>query len=141
MNGHPSTPAATDRPRIGKKGDEGFGLVEVMIAMAIGSIGILAVAGLQIAAATQSRVAEWRTTQALAAQQVFEQIHRGGYAAAASGSYMTTVGGDSIAVALTVSNSALRVRQLSVVVPAMGSVNARTFVRRLYQPRPLPASP
>ncbi len=119
----------------------GFGLVEVLVALAVGSIGILAVAGLHVAAVTQSRIAEWRTTQTVAADQVFEDFIRNGYGAATSGTVATTVRGDTVNVNVTVTNSGIRVRQVTVRVPAIGSVSARTFVRRIYQRRPLPVAP
>ena len=111
------------------------------VAIAIGAIGLLAVAGLQLASATQARIAEWRTTQALCVQQVFEEVHREGYAAAVSRTYTATVDGQSYTVTVNVSNSALKVKRVIAQVPAMGSVNARTFVTRIYEPRPVPAGP
>ena len=120
---------------------EGFGLIEVIVAIAVGTIGLLAIAGLQLAAATQGRIGEWRTTQAFCAQQVFEEVHREGYAAAVSRAYTATVDGRSYTVTVNVSNTALRVKSVNALVPAMGSVNARKFVTRIYEPRPVPAGP
>ncbi len=123
------------------RGQEGFGLIEAIVAIVIGAIGLLAVAGLQLASATQARIAESRTTQAFCAQQVFEEVHREGYAAAVSRTYTATVDGRSYTVTVNVSNSALKVKRVIAQVPAMGSVNARTFEMRIYEPRPVPAGP
>lgn len=127
------------RARLGCEG--GFGLVEVMVATAIGGIGLLAVGGLQLAAATQSRIAEWRTGQALAAQEVFEEINRQGYALATSGSYSATVNGHTYRVNIAVSAPTLRVKQLTATVAAVGSVSARAFTTRIYEQRPVPSGP
>lgn len=127
------------RARIGS--ERGFGLIEVMVATTIGTIGILAVGGLQLAAATQSRIAEWRTGQALAAQQVFERINSQGYAGASSGSFSTQVDGFTYTVNVVVTTPTLRVKQLTATVGARGSVSARAFMTRIYDQRPVPTSP
>lgn len=119
----------------------GFGMIEVLVAITIGAIGVLAIAGLQTGAATQSRLAEGRTAQALIAQQVFEEVHREGYAAAVGRTYAVSVAGRPYNVSTTVSNAAIRVRRVIVHVPAVGSVRARNFTMRIHDPRPMPAGP
>lgn len=120
---------------------DGFGLMEMMVASTIGGIGFLAVAGLQLAAATQGRIAEWRTSQAFAAQQVFEEVNRQGYAAASGGTFTTTVGGYSYAVNVSVANTAIRVKEVTALVPAVGTLTSQTYVTRLYQTRAVPVAP
>lgn len=111
------------------------------MAITIGAIGVLAIAGLQTGAATQKRLAEGRTTQALIAQQVFEEVHREGYAAAVSRTYAVSVAGRPYNVSTTVSNVALRVRRVIVHVPTVGSVPARNFTLRIHDARSMPAGP
>ncbi len=123
------------------RNQQGFGLVEMLIASTIGGIGILAVAGLQLAAATQGRIAQWRTHQALVAQEVFEEIQRQGYAAATSGQYTASVDGTTYRVSVSVVQTSVRVKQVMAQVPAMGTVNSQMFVTRIYEPRPVPAAP
>ncbi|MDX1578055.1 MAG: prepilin-type N-terminal cleavage/methylation domain-containing protein [Gemmatimonadota bacterium] len=119
----------------------GFGLVEVLVAAVIGMIGLLAVSGLQLASATQGRIAQWRTGQALAAQQVFERMHTAGYAAAASGTFTPLVDGRTYDVTVTVTRTALRVKRIVAQVGPVGTIGPQTYATRLYQPRPLPAAP
>ncbi len=58
-------------PADGRPAAGGFTLIEVMIAMAIFSIGILAVFSMQIRAISQNSAARWQTeATALAAQQM-----------------------------------------------------------------------
>ena len=112
-----------------------------MVSSTIGSIGLLALAGLQLATATQSRIGEWRTEQALAAQQVFEEIQQKGYASAAGGAFTANVDGYAHRVTVSVSSPALRVKQITAVVAPIGSISAQTFVTRIYERRPVPAGP
>ena len=130
------------RSRAGRLGDRGgFGLIEVIVAITVGAIGILAIAGLQVSAATQGRIAEARTTQVLAAQEIFEELHRQGYGTATSGAYPVTVDGRSYTVNVVVSDASLRVRRVVAQVPAVGPLGARTFETRIYERRPIPAAP
>jgi len=119
----------------------GFGLVELLVAVTIASIGLLSVAGLQLAVASQARVAEWRTSQALAAQEVFERMNQAGYAAAASGSDSATINGHIYRVNLTVTMPIVRVKQVTAVVAAVGSVGTQSFVTRIHDRRSVPAAP
>lgn len=119
----------------------GFGLVELLVAVTIASIGLLSVAGLQLAVASQARMAAWRTGQALAAQEVFERMNQVGYAAAASGSDSATINGHTYRVKVTVTMPVVRVKQVTAVVNAVGSVGAQTYVTRIHDRRSVPAAP
>mgnify|MGYP000433428335 CR=1 FL=1 len=54
---------------------DGFTIVEVMIAMVILAVGLLALATTSIYATTQVRVADLKTEQSLAVQEVVERMH------------------------------------------------------------------
>ncbi|MFQ5890056.1 MAG: hypothetical protein ACE5JR_08380 [Gemmatimonadota bacterium] len=128
--------------KLRKPRDEaGFGLVEAMIALIMLAIGLMAITGLAMTVASQTRLAAWQTDQALAGQEALERIHRGGYAAAVSGVDTITLGGNTYFVTLTVTNPSARVKQVDAVVPGVGTLQARSFSTRLYQPRPLPGPP
>lgn len=121
--------------------ESGAGLIEVLVASTVAMIGLLSLSGLQLAVATQSRVGQWRTGQALAAQDVLERVIDNGYAAAASGSDSATVNGHTYRVNLVVTNSAIRVKQVRATVAAVGSLGPQTFVTRIYEPRAVPPAP
>lgn len=124
------------------RGEAGFGLVEVLIALIIFAIGMLAVAGLSMSVGAQTNWSVWQTDQSLAAQQVLERVQREGYAAAASGTETVTVGNRTYTAARTVTQIGPRVKEVSVTVSTTRAwdkgVPPRTFVTRLYEPRPLP---
>lgn len=113
-----------------------------MIALTIFAFGMLAVAGLGLSVGAQTNWSVWQTDQSLAAQQVLERVQREGYAAATSGTETVTVGNRTYTVSRTVSQLGPRVREVSVTVSTTRAwdrgVPPRTFVTRLYQPRPLP---
>ncbi len=121
------------------RGEEGFGLVEALIAVTILVIGLLAVTGLTLAAATQARVSDWRADMTAAAHVTLEEVNRAGYASAASRTDTITVGGRDVPVQVVVTDLTSRVRQVRVVVSATGALSPDTFTTRLYRPRPLPA--
>jgi Tfp pilus assembly protein PilV len=122
-------------------GDEGFGLVEALIAVTILVIGLLAVSGLSLAAATQARVADWQAEQAEAGQVAIESVQMSGFAAAASRTDTVTIDGHDYVVSITVTALNGRVKDVQAQVSAVGSLPARTFSTRLYLPRSLPAPP
>lgn len=130
------------RPRP-RSGEAGLGLIEVLIALTIFAIGMLAVAGLGLSVGAQTNWSVWQTDQSLAAQQVLERIQREGYDAAASGTETVTVGNRNYTVSRTVTQIGPRVKEVSVTVSTTRAtdrgVPPRTFVTRLYEPRPLPS--
>jgi len=123
-------------PRVGN--ESGFGLVEMLVAITIAMIGLLSVAGLQLAVATQSRMAAWRTNQALAAQEVFERLNEAGYASVVTGSDSVTVNGRVYRVNLNVTTPANRVKRVQATVAPAGSMGPSTFVTRIHDRRPVP---
>lgn len=139
MKGHPKH--ALRRAAELLRPEDGFGLVEALIALTILVIGLLAVSGLTLASATQARIADWKSEQATAGQLALEAVRRQGFAAAASGSRTITVDGHEYAVTLTVTEISTKVKEVEAEVNAVGTLQARTFTTLLYQPRPLPLPP
>jgi Tfp pilus assembly protein PilV len=119
----------------------GLGLIEVMVALILFAVGMLAVAGIGLQVAAQNRWSDWQTDETLAAQEILERVQRAGYATASSGSDTVTVGHTTYRVTRTVTQLANRVRQVQVTVATAGGARSRTFTSRLYEPRQLPAAP
>jgi Tfp pilus assembly protein PilV len=121
------------------KTDDGFGIVEALIALTILVIGVLAVSGLTLASAAQARIADWQADQATAGQLALEEVQRQGFAAAASGADTVTISGHDFVVTLTVTSLTPRVKQVQAQVAGVGDLSAQTFTTRLYRVRSLPA--
>lgn len=137
---------ARERARSAGLGDRlrdaaGLGLIEVITAMVILSIGVLAMAGLAVHVGTQNKLSTWQTDQSLAAQQVMESLQSGGYAAANSRVDTVTLGRRTYVVTAGVSNPANRVKQVQLTVQLPTGGPGRTYTGRIYQNRQLPAAP
>jgi prepilin-type N-terminal cleavage/methylation domain-containing protein len=126
------------RVKVVLDGDDGFGLVETLIALTILVIGLVAVSGLSLASAGQARIANWRSQQAAAAQIVLEDVQSEGWGAAASGVDTVNVAGNDYPVKIAVSDFSARVKQVTIVVAGVGDVDTVVYRTRLYKPRPLP---
>lgn len=129
-----------DAPRpAGASGEAGFGLVEALIAAILLSVGLLAVGGIALSVASQTRSAAIRTDQTLAGQQVLEATLSQSYADIGSGQQDTTVtvGGRTYQVTRAVTNAGTGMKEVEVVVSGEGSVSAVTFRTRVHQPRSL----
>lgn len=134
----------TTWPRKRVLGDErGIGLIEVMIALIILSIGLLSLAGIAMSVGAQTRLSTWQTDQALAAQEVLEAYQRAGYGTATDGTRTVEIGNRTYTVATTVTDVAPRVKEVEATVShaSRGDISPRTFTTRLYMPRPLPSPP
>lgn len=123
--------------------EDGFGLVETLIAFTILVIGLLAVSGLTLASATQARLADRWSDIATAGQLTIETVQFRGYNSATNGTDTVSVGGRDYPVTLTVTDLSTRVREVQVVVEGSGPAFRRTFTARVHRPRslPMPYSP
>lgn len=123
----------------------GIGLIEVLAALIIMSMGMLAIAGVSLHVGSQTQLSTWQTDQALAAQQVMERLQRVGYAAVGSGTDTVSVGNRTYVVNRLVSRPAPRVKRVQLTVLSLRGAAQRAaprvFVSRIYEPRPLPPSP
>ena len=120
--------------------DAGFGLVEVLVAVTILTMGLLAVAGLGWGVARQAREAAIRTEQTIAARQVLDALKDRGYAELAPGTSDTTlvVGERRYTVRRTVSAEGTELKRLSAAVSAAAGVPGRTYATLLGRDRKLP---
>lgn len=119
-------------------GESGFGLAETLIALTILVIGLVAVSGLSLASADQARIANWRGQQAAAAQMILEEVQREGFGSVASGVDTAVVGGHAFPAKIDVSDISSRVKQVTIIVSGVGTLDTAAYRTRLYQPRPLP---
>ena len=89
---------------------EGFTIVEVLIALVILAVGMLALATTSIFATTQVRVADLKTEQSLAVQEIVEQMRSTSFGSIATRTEQSAVTAGSYAVWWTVTpvNSNLR---------------------------------
>lgn len=128
------------RKRLGHAvaGEEGFGLVETLIALTILVIGLLAVTGLTMAAATQARIADWRSDMAAAGLLALEEARLEDFDLLADGTDTVDVGGRAYPVSIAVTDVSSRVKEVRVVVDGAGTLGPDTLVTRIQRPRPLP---
>ena len=118
--------------------ERGFGLVETLIALTILVVGLLAVTGLTMAAATQARIADWRSDMTAAGLLALEEVRLLDFASVASGADTFDVGGRDYPVSITVTDVSSRVKEVRVIVEGAGTLGADTFTTRVERPRPLP---
>lgn len=120
----------------------GLGLIEVLVAMIILSVGMLAIAGISLQVGTQNKLSTSQTDQSLAAQQVMETLQRAGYAATTSGTDTVSVGNRRYQVqrAVTTPNTRVKLVRLTVTSTS-GTASPRVYTSRVYETRQLPAAP
>lgn len=117
----------------GRRAERGFGLVEVLVALVVLSVGMLGAAGLTGSVATHTRQASWETAQVLVAQQLMDSIRQAGYAVAASGADTLSVAGRRWAASWTVTRAAPSLKEVSVDVEGRRELPGRTFTARLHR--------
>lgn len=118
----------------------GATLVEVVVALLVLGVGLLAVAGVSTSVGAQARLSALQTDQALVAQQEMGRVLSLGWSSLLPGSVTDTVatGGRQWEVVRTVTEPAAELREVTVqVAPVDGSVRSRSFSTRLHEPRPL----
>jgi prepilin-type N-terminal cleavage/methylation domain-containing protein len=131
-----------DRFRNAILDENGFGLVETMIAITILVIGLLAVSGLSLATAAQARISDLRSDQMVAGQATIEAVRRTDFGSVASGVDTVASGGRTLIVSTTVVKLGQRAKQVTVdVTPVSGPITSRSFSTVLHNPRSLPAAP
>ena len=122
--------------------EQGFGLVETMIAITILVIGLLAVSGLSLATAAQARIADLHSDQMVAGQTAIEAIRRTDFGSVVSGVDTVASGGRTLIVTTTVVELGQRAKQVTVeLTPVSGPMTSRSFSTVLHNPRSLPPAP
>lgn len=117
----------------------GFGLVEVLVAVVILAFGMLAVAGMSLSTARQTRGAAYDTDQAMVAQQFMDAMSQNFTGVAVGTSDTTvTIAGRTYTVSQTVQQPSVHLKDVTLVVSGLEQVPPDTFVTRLHRPRALP---
>lgn len=126
----------TDR----QSSEGGFGLVEVLVALIVLSVGLLGVGGLALVASQHTERASSRTGQELAAQRVIEGLLEQGYAGltdeTGAGPMDTTitVKGQSYTVTKQVEQVSFRVRRILAEVEGTTFTDPITRTTRIAEP-------
>lgn len=123
----------------GPGGEGGFGLVEAVVSAVILSVGLLAVGGIALSVAGQTRLASIRTGQALAGQQVLEDLVTRDYPAtlAVSGDTTVTVGDRTYDVGRTVTEVSTGYARVEIAVEGAGALGPDTVVTFVHDGRDL----
>lgn len=141
----PETAGRSDGTHLvdGPGGDAGFGLVEALIAFVILAVGLMAVAGIALSVAAQTRGAASTTARSLAGQQVLEVTASASYSSVPAGTKDTTitVGNRSFTVTRTVEQTSSTTKKVTVEVPDSEDQSTDTMVTYLAAPRGLPPAP
>lgn len=119
--------------------EEGFGLVEVLIAVVILAFGLLALAGVSLSTAHQTRGAAYDTDHAMAAQEILDAMAQDyGGVAVGSSDTTVTVAGVSYSVSQTVTQMSSKLKGVQLIVSGGAGAAPDTFVTRLHAPVSLP---
>lgn len=127
-------------------GEAGVTLVEVLIAMIVLAFGLLALAGMAGAVATQTRMGGNVTGQAAAGQDVLEELQTKGFGHADltvgnKDTRQVTVASHQYTVTYEVFDAGTDLKEVVVVAEEtreLPSDTLRTFVARMPGPAPLP---
>lgn len=134
--------SATHTLRERLQDSSGLGLIEVLVAMMILSVGMMAIAGISLQVGTQTKLSTSQTDQSLAAQQVMEALQQNGYAAATNGQDTVSVGNRQYLVTRAVTTPNMRVKLVQLTVTSVnGLASPRVYTSRIYETRQLPAAP
>lgn len=124
----------------------GFSLVEVLVAVVILAVGLLAVAGISSGVASLTHRSTVETEQTVAAQQMLEKMVSDTFGhyprgAGAIADTTLTVAGHDYTVTREVFSVSDRVDSLRVIVEGKGRFGPDTFRSRMYQTLDAPTEP
>lgn len=124
----------------GPAGEAGFGLAEAMVAIMVMAVGLLAVAGITLAVAQQSRASSYTTEQTMVGQEMLEFQLDQGYAGLTPGTSDTAVQVDSRTydVEVTVSDVGPRTRRVDLSISGQENTSPVTLSSLVHQPRSVP---
>lgn len=118
----------------------GFGLVEVLMAVVVFSIGVIGVAGATSGIAAQEDLGLWSTDQGLLAHHARADLARSGFAALSSGRFAIALGHRSYDVTRTVTPAAPGLKEVHLTIrDALGRTSS--IHTRVAAGRPLPVAP
>lgn len=120
--------------------DAGFGLVEALVAILVFAVGLLAVAGMTLSVAGQSRASTYQTEQTMTAQEILEYQLDKGYAGLTAGTTDTTVVMDSRSydVRIVVTDQGPRARKVELTVSGHEDTSPTSVSSLVHKPRDVP---
>lgn len=120
--------------------EAGFGLVEAMVAIMLFSVGLLAVAGITLGVAQQSRASTYTTEQTMVGQEVLDAKLTEGYAGLTVGTTDSTVQMDSrsYGVQIVVTDAGARARRVAVTVAGKENTSEVALSSFVHEPRSVP---
>lgn len=130
----------------GREAEAGVTLIEVMVAMVILAFGLLAVAGMAGAVATQTRMGGNVTGQTAAGQDVLEELQTKGFghpdlATGTSDTRQVTVNSRTYTVTYQVNSAGTNLKEVVAVVEGTRDLppdTLRTMVALMSAPPPIP---
>lgn len=125
----------------GSRTEDGFGLVEAMVAVVVFAVGVLSVAAVAAHAAQLSTRSAVTTDQTLAASQVFALLRQEEFDAVTSGEETVPVGDHTYTVDREVTQLSTDTKRVVAVVSGVATFPADTFETVLHRSGGYPSSP
>jgi len=119
-------------------GRTGFGLAELLVAITIMGIGIVAVAGLVVTTGDRTRAAASMTDQIIVAQQELERAARSPFDSLVSTIDSATTSLGSYALGRSVSPLGPRLKRLDLTTSGLGSIPPLALTLIIARPARLP---
>lgn len=128
------------RRRAGRGPEDGFGLVEVLVAVVVLAAGVLGLASLSAGVAALTGEAQRETAGALVARQLLDSLRAAGYRAAASGSAERVQWGRRWRASWSVDEPRSGLKRVDLRLRGEGEAEARLAAARLLRPVVPPGS-
>lgn len=128
-------------PELGELDEAGVTLIELLVAIFLLAVALLAVAGITGAVATQTRMGGSVTGQTAAAQEVLEDVQTMDFADVQPDTRQVTVGSYTYTVDYQVSDLRANLKEVVAVVEATRELPADTFRTLVARMDPPPAIP
>lgn len=133
--------ASESEASAGSRAEDGFGLVEALVAVVVFAVGVLSVAAVAAHAAQLSTQGAVATDQTLAASQVFSSLRQEDFDAVTGGEETVQVGEHSYTVERDVTTLSSDTKQVVAVVSGVATFPADTFETVLHRSTGYPSAP
>jgi len=120
------------------RGPTGFGLPELLVAITVLVIGVVAVAGLVVSTGSRTRAAAWQTDQIIAVQQELERVAATPFDSTVSTVDSTRTGLGSYTLTRTVSAIGPRLKRVDVGASGLGTTPPMWLTLVVVRPARLP---